>query len=118
VDHIKGLRYGPLGPSAVHLCVDMQMMFANGTPWASGALRSVLPAIEEICRHKAETTMFTRFLCPRDHRALKGQWQHFYSDCPQMLEADPRLFGIVPELRRFVRQRGDRQPLCLLSLRV
>jgi hypothetical protein len=96
----------------------MQMMFANGTPWASGALRSVLPAIEEICRHKAETTMFTRFLCPRDHRALKGQWQHFYSDCPQMLEADPRLFGIVPELRRFVRQRGDRQPLCLLSLRV
>jgi nicotinamidase-related amidase len=81
----------------------MQMMFADDTPWASGALRGVLPAIHEICRHKADATIFTRFLCPRDHRALKGQWQHFYSDCPQMLDADARLFGIVPELRRFVR---------------
>jgi nicotinamidase-related amidase len=102
VDQIKGLRYGSLGLSAAHLCIDMQMMFSDDTPWASEALRSVLPAIEEICRYKAERTIFTRFLCPRDHRALKGQWQHFYSDCPQMLEVDARVFSIVPELRRFV----------------
>jgi nicotinamidase-related amidase len=99
VDHIRGLRFGSLGPSAAHLCIDMQRMFADDTPWASGAIRSVLPAVREICTHKAEATIFTRFLCPRERRALRGQWQHFYSDCPQMLDADPRLFDILPELR-------------------
>jgi nicotinamidase-related amidase len=104
VDHIKGLRYGALGPSSAHLCIDMQMMFADDTPWASKAPRSVLPAIQEVCRHQADATIFTRFLCPHDHRALPGQWRHFYSDCPQMLTADPRVFGIVSELHPFVPQ--------------
>ena len=27
------LRYGPPGETAVHLCVDMQRMFAEGTEW-------------------------------------------------------------------------------------
>lgn len=102
MDHIRGLRFGPLGSSAMHLCVDMQAMFADDTPWASGAVRSILPAVREICTYKAASTIFTRFLCPRDGRALCGQWRHFYSDCPQMLAADPRLFDIVPELVPFV----------------
>jgi nicotinamidase-related amidase len=79
-------------------------MFADDTPWASGAIGAVLPAVREICTYKARATIFTRFLCPRDPRALRGQWQRFYSDCPQMLEADPRLFDIVPELGSFLLQ--------------
>jgi len=27
------LRFGPLGPSAVHLCIDMQTFFAERTDW-------------------------------------------------------------------------------------
>lgn len=27
------LRYGPPGETAVHLCVDMQRMFAQNTDW-------------------------------------------------------------------------------------
>jgi hypothetical protein len=27
----SGLRFGPLGAEAVHLCIDMQKIFAGGT---------------------------------------------------------------------------------------
>jgi hypothetical protein len=30
------LRYGAPGESAVHLCVDMKRMFAEGTDWRVG----------------------------------------------------------------------------------
>jgi len=29
----SALRFGPLGPSAVHLCIDMQTLFAERTDW-------------------------------------------------------------------------------------
>ena len=39
------LRYGPPGESAVHICVDMQRMFAEGTEWKMPWLERVLPNI-------------------------------------------------------------------------
>jgi hypothetical protein len=40
-----GLRFGPLGPNAVHLCVDMQTLFAERTAWHVPWLERVLPAV-------------------------------------------------------------------------
>jgi hypothetical protein len=37
------LRYGSLGQTAVHICVDMQRMFAEGTEWKMPWLARVLP---------------------------------------------------------------------------
>ena len=34
-----GLRFGPLGESAVHICVDMQRLFAEDTPWRTPWMR-------------------------------------------------------------------------------
>ena len=42
------LRYGPPGETAVHLCVDMQRMFAEGTDWKMPWLERVLPNIVSI----------------------------------------------------------------------
>jgi hypothetical protein len=42
------LRYGPPGDGAVHLCVDMQRMFAEGTDWKMPWLERVLPNIVSI----------------------------------------------------------------------
>ena len=39
------LRYGAPGETAVHLCVDMQRMFAEGTEWKMPWLERVLPNI-------------------------------------------------------------------------
>ena len=33
--NVSFLVHGPLGASAVHLCVDMQRLFADGSPWAT-----------------------------------------------------------------------------------
>jgi hypothetical protein len=38
-----GLRFGPLGPNAVHLCVAMQTLFAEGLP-------STFPGLSACCR--------------------------------------------------------------------
>ena len=42
------LRDGPPGESALHLCVDMQRMFAEGTEWKMPWLERVLPNIVAI----------------------------------------------------------------------
>jgi nicotinamidase-related amidase len=42
------LRFGPLGPRAVHLCVDMQTLFAERTDWHVPWLERVLPAVARL----------------------------------------------------------------------
>ena len=42
------LRYGAPGETAVHLCVDMQRMFAEATDWKMSWLERVLPNIVSI----------------------------------------------------------------------
>jgi hypothetical protein len=41
----SAFRFGPLGPGAVHLCVDMQTLFIERTDWHVPWLEHVLPAI-------------------------------------------------------------------------
>ena len=50
------LRYGPPGETAVHLCVDMQRMFAEGTEWKMPWLDRVLPNILSITSTHSEKT--------------------------------------------------------------
>jgi len=30
---LRGLRFGPLTRRSLHLCIDMQNLFADATPW-------------------------------------------------------------------------------------
>lgn len=99
MDHIRGLRFGPVDQDSLHICVDMQLLFANDSPWASQAVAKALPAAREITARKAQSTIFTRFLSPREPKALSGQWQQFYFHCPEIMKLPPSLFEVVPELR-------------------
>lgn len=49
----KGLIHGPLRDTCLHLCVDMQRLFAPGGPWAVSWTPKVLPAIERLCARHA-----------------------------------------------------------------
>jgi nicotinamidase-related amidase len=42
------LRFGPLGPKTAHLCIDMQNLFAEDTPWHTPWMNRVLPIVVEI----------------------------------------------------------------------
>jgi len=56
------LRHGAPGETAVHICVDMQRMFTEGTEWKMPWLERVLPNILSITSAHAEKTIFTRFI--------------------------------------------------------
>ena len=56
------LRYGAPGETAVHICVDMQRMFAEGTEWKMPWLDRVLPNILSITSIHSKKTIFTRFI--------------------------------------------------------
>jgi hypothetical protein len=58
------LRYGAPGETAVHLCVDMQRIFAEGTEWK-------MPWLERVLRPHPEKTIFTRFIPA--HKAGPGR---------------------------------------------
>ena len=50
------------GETAVHLCVDMQRIFAEATDWQMPWLERVLPNIVSITSAHPERTIFTRFV--------------------------------------------------------
>ena len=42
------LSFGPLTRRTLHLCIDMQNVFAEPTPWHAPWMARVLPVVEEI----------------------------------------------------------------------
>ena len=103
-DKQPGLRFGPLGDGAVHLCVDMQQMFDADTPWATGWLRKVLPQVVQLCEAHPARTIFTRFIPAESSDDARGSWRRYYRAWEEMTlrNSDPRLLDLVPELQIFV----------------
>jgi nicotinamidase-related amidase len=98
-----GLRFGPLGASAVHLCVDMQRLFSEPTPWATPWMSRVVPAVVKIAEARPSQLLFTRFI-PLD-KASDGQgtWQRYYERWEPMTLAalDLSLLDLVDPLKGF-----------------
>jgi len=98
------LRQGAPGESAVHLCVDMQRMFAESTKWKMTWLERVLPNIVSITSAHPERTIFTRFIPARKPGQGVGMWRHYYERWGSMTidRLGPEMIGLVPDLARFV----------------
>jgi nicotinamidase-related amidase len=96
------LRYGPPGETAVHLCVDMQRMFAEGTEWKMPWLDRVLPNILSIT---PPTQNFTRFIPARKKPGQGvGMWRHYYERWGSMTidQLGAEMIELVPDLAKFV----------------
>lgn len=98
----QGLR-SPIGPRAVHLCVDMQQLFAPGGPWPTPWAPRILPVIVELAERIPRRTLFSRFIPPHAPEALPGTWRQLYSKWREVTQAHiaPELLELVPELKRF-----------------
>ena len=98
------LRYGAPGETAVHLCVDMQRMFAEGTEWKMPWLERVLPNILSITSTHPERTIFTRFIPAQKPGQGVGMWRHYYERWGSMTidQLGPEMIGLVPDLAKFV----------------
>lgn len=97
-----GLRFGPLTQSTVHLCVDMQRMFAAGSAWQSPWVERTLPTIVRLAERSPERTVFTRFIPPIDGRDMPGMWQTYYARWPTMTRRhlDDSQIELLPSLAR------------------
>ena len=93
-----------------HLCVDMQRMFAEDTPWHVDWMSGVLPQVEEVAGRFPERTIFTRFIPPVRAEDMSGTWQEYYrkwwmltrTDMPaEMADLVHPLASLVPPARTF-----------------
>ena len=96
--------FDPFAHPTVHLCVDMQRMFAEGTPWHTPWFQEVLPRVEALTGAAPSATVFSRFLPARRADEAYGDWQRYYSRWPMMTleQLPPEMVELVPELVRFV----------------
>lgn len=104
------LKHGKIEQGAIHLCVDMQRMFAEETPWRTPWMSKVRPVVAAISREHASSTVFTRFIPAERPEDGQGAWRRYWRRWPQMtlnrLSADlvellPDLASLCPPARIF-----------------
>ena len=95
---------GGLGRNCVHVCVDMQRMFAERTEWHTPWLERVLPAVQRIAEAHPERTVFTRFVPAERPGEGSGTWRHYYERWAAMTieRLGAERVELVPPLARLV----------------
>ena len=99
-----GLRFGPLRHGWVHLCIDMQRMFAEPTEWHTPWIERVLPNVVTVVEIDPARTIFTRFIPPKSPDDVGGTWRRYYRKWEAMTRnrLESELIDLVPDLTRFV----------------
>lgn len=94
---LAGLR------NAVHLCTDMQNIFAPGGLWETPWMERVLPAIVSIVSRHQARTIFTRFITPQTPEDRPGQWQSYFRRWRRATRnhLPPSALELVPSLARY-----------------
>ena len=98
----SGLQSMPLTSRTVHLCVDMQKIFAPGGPWSTPWMPKVLPMVTELAGRFPERTVFTRFITPERPHDMPGTWQRYYARWRETTRAclDTELLELVSPLAK------------------
>ncbi|WGF90829.1 cysteine hydrolase [Marinivivus vitaminiproducens] len=104
VDPSSLLPHGSLSANTVHLCLDMQNLFADETIWHTPWMRSVLPVVERLARHRPDRTIFTRFIPPEQPEDAKGTWRRYYQHNENVTRSkiSPRSLELVESLANLV----------------
>jgi nicotinamidase-related amidase len=89
--------------NAVHLCIDMQNIFARGGLWETPWMERVLPLIVETTAQYTERTVFTRFITPLHPDDRPGRWRRYFRKWERATRAvlPSSQLELVAALRRF-----------------
>lgn len=100
----EGLVHGPPGAKALHLCVDMQRLFAEDTPWRTPWMSRVLPIVACVAGAAPERTVFTRFVPVQRSQEARGAWQGYWEKWRELTleQLDPGLIDLVEPLAALV----------------
>jgi nicotinamidase-related amidase len=87
-----------------HLCVDMQRMFHEDTPWKVAWMERISEQVIEVASHHPDRNIFTRFVPPRRPADVPGKWQDYYRKWESMTleHLHPDLLGLIPSLAALV----------------
>jgi nicotinamidase-related amidase len=98
------LRFGPLTDTCLHICVDMQRLFAEDTDWHTPWMGRVLPNVVRIAAAHPAQTIFTRFIPAEEPGQGRGTWRRYYEKWESMTVSrlGRDMVELVPELARFV----------------
>ncbi|MFE1600955.1 cysteine hydrolase family protein [Methylobacterium sp. ID0610] len=98
------LPNGPLDAATVHLCVDMQRLFAEETAWHTPWMERVLPRVRELAERFPERTIFTRFVPAQRPGEGRGNWRRYYERwaCMTIEQLGAERVDLVPALAQFV----------------
>jgi nicotinamidase-related amidase len=90
--------------NTVHLCIDMQRLFAPDGPWPTPWLRRVLPVVTALVEYAPQRTIFTRFITPAKADDAPGMWAPYYRKwhSATQTELDPGKLELLPELSAHV----------------
>ncbi|WP_413992939.1 cysteine hydrolase family protein [Labrys okinawensis] len=85
---------------AIHLCIDMQRIFAEETQWHTPTLFDIVPNIARIVAEKPGHTIFARFTVPHTPDLATGSWQTYYRRWSSLTGAnlDPGMIELVEPL--------------------
>ncbi|MBZ7927673.1 cysteine hydrolase (plasmid) [Ensifer adhaerens] len=88
----------------VHLCVDMQRMFEEETPWQAKWMSKIADQVTEVATRSAQHTIFTRFVPPTASQDMAGMWRTYYDKWPMMTATrlEPGLIDLISPLQRLV----------------
>lgn len=99
----SGIHFGRIPANAVHLCVDMQRLFAEDTAWRTPWMPRVLPVVVRLCERKAERTCFTRFIPARSPGDGRGTWRRYWERWASITleNLGEERVELLPELQEF-----------------
>lgn len=80
----QGLQFGPIGPYAIHLCIDMQRLFAEIPEWRTPWIDRVAPVVQLIAQAHADATIFTRFIPAKTADEARGAWRRYWRKWPDL----------------------------------
>lgn len=83
-----------------HICVDMQRMFAEDTPWQVPWMEAVSPQVIEVTARFSVRTVFSRFCPPAHPSDAPGMWRTYYEKWWMMTgeHLPMEMLALVPEL--------------------
>lgn len=86
--------------TTLHLCVDMQRLFAEETPWHTPWMQRIADTVAQIAERHASRTIFTRFIPPRRPSDMPGRWQAYYLQWREMTleRLSPDLLKLIDPL--------------------
>lgn len=98
------LQDGWSGVNCIHLCCDMQRMFAEKTDWHTPWMPRVIPLTRRIAESHPTRTIFTRFVPATRPGEGSGTWRKYYERWASMTieRMGSEMVDLVPELAAFV----------------